>query len=184
MLHPESSGGTPRSVQDRSPEMLMRQVRSIGRYRDSRNAGGHQSSADDTLLESAGPTQCQSEARGNAPESDLLDAMEFDFTMGDSDPDDVPLEQCVEHPRRRLVLVGVLRMNRWRRLEILTARPRCGVVKMMLDPSSAESRNPPSERTSWTWMCELCSWCFVRHSDRSTRWMVASFLGAEPPSYI
>ena len=111
MLHPESSGGTPRSVQDRSPEMLMRQVRSIGRYRDSRNAGGHQSSADDTLLESAGPTQCQSEARGNAPESDLLDAMEFDFTMGDSDPDDVPLEQCVEHPRRRLVLVGVLRIE-------------------------------------------------------------------------
>ena len=26
---------------------------------------------------------------GNAPESDLLDAMEFDLTMGDSDPDDV-----------------------------------------------------------------------------------------------
>ena len=34
---------------------------------------------------------------GSAPESDLLDAMEFDFTMGDSDHDDVldPSEQRV-----------------------------------------------------------------------------------------
>ena len=79
---------------------------------------GHQrlraepTSADDTLLDSAGPTQRESEVQfsmpdrvsglsGNAPESDLLD---------DSDPDDDPhqvsVEQHAEHPRRRLVLVG------------------------------------------------------------------------------
>ena len=127
VLHPESSGGTSRSVQDRSPEMSMRGNRfaalagtetvtmpaSTGSLR---RVGGHQrlgadpSIADDTLLESSGPTQWESEARGHAPESDLLDAMEFDLTIRDSDPDDVPhqvpLEQRAEHPRRRLVLVG------------------------------------------------------------------------------
>ena len=72
--------------------------------------GADPSIADDTLLESSGPTQWESEVRGHAPESDLLDAMEFDLTIRDSDPDDVPhqvpLEQRAEHPRRRLVLVG------------------------------------------------------------------------------
>ena len=81
-----------------------------------RRVGGHQrlgadpSIADDTLLESSGPTQWESEARGHAPESDVLDAMEFDLTIRNLDPDDVPhkvpLEQRAEHPRRRLVLVG------------------------------------------------------------------------------
>ena len=128
VLHPQSSGGTPRSVQDRSPNMSMCGNRfaalagtetvtmpaSTGSFRNV----GHQrlraepTSADDTLLDSDGPTQRESQVQfskpdevsglnGNASESDLVD---------DSDPDDdphqVPVEQHVEHPRWRLVLVG------------------------------------------------------------------------------
>ena len=95
VLHPESSGGTPRSVQDRSPEMSMCGNRfaalagteivtmpaSTGSLR--RVGGGEPSTVDDTLLASTRPTQWESEARGHAAESDLLDAMEFDLTIRD-----------------------------------------------------------------------------------------------------
>ena len=71
------------------------------------------SSADET---SVGPTQWESGVQlsipnrtsglsGSAPESDLLDAMEFDLTMSDSDRDDVPDQAPPEHSVSTATLV-------------------------------------------------------------------------------
>ena len=113
VLHPQSSGGTP----SRSPEMLMRGNRfaalagtetvampaSTGSFRrvGHQRLGAEPSSADDTLLDSAGPTQWESEEQfsipdggsglsGNAPESDLL---------GDSDPMTIPTRSLSSNAR-------------------------------------------------------------------------------------